>query len=94
MRIRSANDAHQVFYAVARNILPLIVRRLDVEERRAIVSGNIYVWEERGSTSEAAGLGMERWYGNLATYSVSSTHATSLSGQMGWGGGQVESAMY
>jgi hypothetical protein len=26
------------------NRLPLITRRLDAEERRAIVAGNVYVW--------------------------------------------------
>ena len=61
VRIRSTRDAHQIFLAVARNGLPLITRRLDAEERRAIVPGNVYVWEERGSNSEATGLGMERW---------------------------------
>ncbi|KAJ8517793.1 hypothetical protein ONZ45_g5077 [Pleurotus djamor] len=60
-RIRSTRDALQVFYAVARNVLPLITRRLDAEERRAITPGNVYVWEERGANTEATGLGMERW---------------------------------
>ena len=44
VRIRSTRDALQVFYAVALNRLPLITRRLDAEERRAIVAGNVYVW--------------------------------------------------
>lgn len=44
VRIRSTRDALQVFYAVAMNRLPLITRRLDAEERRAIVAGNVYVW--------------------------------------------------
>ncbi|KAH0834868.1 Gti1/Pac2 family-domain-containing protein [Lanmaoa asiatica] len=61
VRIRSTRDALHVFYAVARNIIPLITRRLDAEERRAIVPGNVYVWEERSANSEATGLGMERW---------------------------------
>ncbi|KAI0790407.1 Gti1/Pac2 family-domain-containing protein [Abortiporus biennis] len=61
VRIRSTRDALQIFYAVARNILPIISRRLDAEERRAIVPGNVYVWEERCANSEATGLGMERW---------------------------------
>lgn len=61
VRIRSTRDALQVFYAVARNVIPLITRRLDAEERRAIVPGNVYVWEERSANSEATGLGMERW---------------------------------
>lgn len=61
VRIRSTRDALQVFYAVAMNRLPLITRRLDAEERRAIVAGNVYVWEERGANTEPTGLGMERW---------------------------------
>ncbi|KAL4068610.1 Gti1/Pac2 family-domain-containing protein [Scleroderma yunnanense] len=61
VRVRSTRDALQIFYAVARNTLPLITRRLDAEERRAIVPGNVYVWEERSANSEATGLGMERW---------------------------------
>lgn len=62
VRIRSTRDANQIFYAVLRNLLPMTVRRLDAEERRAITSGNVYVWEERGASSEATGLGIERWY--------------------------------
>ena len=61
VRIRSTRDALQVFYAVARSFIPLITRRLDAEERRSIVPGNVYVWEERSANSEATGLGMERW---------------------------------
>ena len=61
VRIRSTRDALQIFYAVARNLLPIISRRLDAEERRAIVPGNVYVWEERCANAEATGLGMERW---------------------------------
>jgi Gti1/Pac2 family transcription factor len=44
VRIRSTRDALLVFFAVANNRLPLITRRLDAEERRSIVSGNVYVW--------------------------------------------------
>ncbi|KAI0071269.1 hypothetical protein K474DRAFT_1669165 [Panus rudis PR-1116 ss-1] len=61
VRIRSTRDALQIFYAVARKILPMTTRRLDAEERRAIVPGNVYVWEERCANAEATGLGMERW---------------------------------
>lgn len=61
VRIRSTRDALQVFHGVACNRLPLITRRLDAEERRAIVPGNVYVWEERGANTEPTGLGMERW---------------------------------
>jgi hypothetical protein len=61
-------DALHVFHAVARNVLPLIVRRLDAEERRAICPGNVYVWEERGGANddEATVLGMERWTDGIA----------------------------
>ncbi|KAG5654573.1 hypothetical protein H0H81_000098 [Sphagnurus paluster] len=45
VRIRSVRDALQVFYGVATKRLPLITRRLDAEERRSIVSGNVYVWQ-------------------------------------------------
>ena len=68
VRIRSTRDANQIFYAVARNILPMTVRRLDAEERRAITSGNVYVWEERGSSTEATGLGIERWCVSLSAF--------------------------
>ncbi|EJF63858.1 hypothetical protein DICSQDRAFT_153679 [Dichomitus squalens LYAD-421 SS1] len=61
IRIRSTRDALQIFYAVARNILPMTTRRLDAEERRAITSGCVYIWEERCANSEATGMGMERW---------------------------------
>ena len=44
VRIRSAADALLVFTAVAFHRYPLITRRLDGEERRAIMPGNIYVW--------------------------------------------------
>lgn len=61
VRIGSTRDALQIFYAVALHILPMTHRRLDAEERRAITTGNVYVWEERGANSEATGLGIERW---------------------------------
>ncbi|PIL27684.1 hypothetical protein GSI_10837 [Ganoderma sinense ZZ0214-1] len=61
IRIRSTRDALQIFFAVARNILPMTTRRLDAEERRAISSGCVYIWEERCANSEATGMGMERW---------------------------------
>lgn len=38
VRIRSTRDALHIFYAVARNVLPMTTRRLDAEERRASVS--------------------------------------------------------
>ena len=61
VRVSSTRDALQIFYAVARNVLPMITRRLDAEERRAIAPGNVYIWEERCANAEVTGLGMERW---------------------------------
>jgi Gti1/Pac2 family transcription factor len=61
VRIRSTRDALHVFYGVARGVLPLITRRLDVDERRNISAGHAYVWEERSPTSESQTIGMERW---------------------------------
>jgi len=61
LRVRSPADAQVIFHAVSLNILPMVSRRLDTEERRAISSGCVFVWEERGPNSEATGLGIERW---------------------------------
>ncbi|ESK90894.1 hypothetical protein Moror_16480 [Moniliophthora roreri MCA 2997] len=61
LRIRSPADAHVIFHAVSLNLLPIVSRRLDTEERRSISSGCVFVWEERGSNAEATGLGIERW---------------------------------
>jgi hypothetical protein len=62
-RIRTAHDALQVFFAVARNVLTLLTRRLDADERKAIRSGNVYIWEDRSaSTVDNGGITMERWY--------------------------------
>ena len=95
VRIRSTRDALHIFHAVAKNTLPLITRRLDAEERRAITPGNVYVWEERSANSEATGLGMERWLVHLWLQSPSLIiRSTSvLPGRMAWAGDQVESAM-
>jgi len=92
IRIRSTRDALHIFHAVARNTLPLITRRLDAEERRAITPGNVYVWEERSANSEATGLGMERWFVHFPY--PSPYHPTYIfSGRMAWAGAQAESAM-
>ncbi|GLB37789.1 putative gti1/Pac2 family protein [Lyophyllum shimeji] len=39
----------------------MVSRRLDTDERRYIMSGCVFVWEERGPNAEATGLGIERW---------------------------------
>ncbi len=70
-RIRTAQDALQVFFAVARNVLTLLTRRLDADERKAIRSGNVYIWEDRSaSTVDSGGLTMERWYARSLAYLV------------------------
>ncbi|KAJ7267654.1 Gti1/Pac2 family-domain-containing protein [Mycena haematopus] len=62
IRVRSPQDAHVIFHGVATRRLPMITRRLDTEERRAITSGCVFVWEERGGpNTEPMGLGIERW---------------------------------
>lgn len=66
-RIRTAQDALHVFFAVARNVLTLLTRRLDADERKAIRSGNVYIWEDRSaSTVDNGGLTMERWTDGMA----------------------------
>ena len=61
IRIRSTRDAHIIFHAVSLNILPIISRRLDADERAALRSGCVYAWEERGPHTEVTGLGIERF---------------------------------
>jgi len=60
LRVRTTADALVIFHAVRHDMLPIVRRRLDAEERRNIRSGDVYVWEERGN-AEASGLGIERW---------------------------------
>jgi len=57
IRIRSPSDARIVFHSVYLNILPMVTRRLDTEERSLITSGSVYVWEERGQHTELTGVG-------------------------------------
>jgi len=61
IRIRSTHDAHRIIRAVELGILPITQRRLDGEERKALRSGDVWVWEERGTGSDNTGLGIERW---------------------------------
>jgi hypothetical protein len=56
LRVRTPSDAHVIFHAVSLNLLPIVSRRLDTEERRGISSGCVYVWEERGPNAEATGV--------------------------------------
>lgn len=56
IRIRSVHDAHVLFHAVFLDVFPMVTRRLDTEERRAVRAGNVYIWEERGRNTEATGV--------------------------------------
>jgi hypothetical protein len=56
IRIRSPADARIIFHAVLLNILPMVTRRLDNEERGLISPGSVYVWEERGPHAELTGV--------------------------------------
>jgi len=60
LRVRTTADALIIFHAVRHNMLPMVRRRLDADERRSIKSGDVFVWEER-CNAEASGLGIERW---------------------------------
>ncbi|KAI0305385.1 Gti1/Pac2 family-domain-containing protein [Multifurca ochricompacta] len=62
IRVRTARDAEIIFHAVRLGILPVVVQRLGSEERMALCSGCVYVWEERsGSLSESMEQGIERF---------------------------------
>ncbi|KAH6914423.1 Gti1/Pac2 family-domain-containing protein [Coprinopsis sp. MPI-PUGE-AT-0042] len=61
LRVRSPADARIIFHAVVTNVLPMVTRRLDSEERSLIQPGSVYVWEERGPHAELTGVGIERW---------------------------------
>lgn len=63
--IRDAQDALMLFEAVRLNVLPLITRRLNGNERAQLKSGNIFVWEE----SESKG-GLSRWTDGRRWYDV------------------------
>lgn len=56
LRIRSPSDARVIFHAVLLNVLPMVTRRLDTEERGLISPGSVYVWEERGPHAELTGV--------------------------------------
>jgi len=56
IRIRSPSDARVIFHAVLLGILPMVMRRLDTEERSMISPGAVYVWEERGPQAELTGV--------------------------------------
>lgn len=69
LRIRTPLDAHVIFHAVFLGLLPIVSRRLDTEERRAICPGCVFVWEERGPNTEATGASQ-----------ISTLHVASVNG--------------
>jgi len=96
IRVRSIADAQVIFFAVSTNVLPIVSRRLDSEERRCIRSGSVYVWEERGPDAEATGVCYPFFaviffsaYGILAN-----TSSVSNDGPTAFGGAHHELEMY
>ncbi|TBU31630.1 Gti1/Pac2 family-domain-containing protein [Dichomitus squalens] len=61
VHIRSAADAHKLFYAVQLGLLPKIEKRLDANERAALRPGDVYVWEEKGPSTDTFSVSMERF---------------------------------
>ncbi|KAI0745266.1 Gti1/Pac2 family-domain-containing protein [Earliella scabrosa] len=61
VHIRSAADAHKLFYAVQLGHLPKIEKRLDANERAALRPGDVYVWEEKGPNADSFSVSMERF---------------------------------
>ncbi|TCD67877.1 hypothetical protein EIP91_011875 [Steccherinum ochraceum] len=53
--IRTIDEANRLFHVVRLGKANLFTRRLTVEERRAIYTGCVFVWEERNPTLEATG---------------------------------------
>ncbi|KAI0645878.1 Gti1/Pac2 family-domain-containing protein [Trametes meyenii] len=62
MRVRSVRDAEIILHAVKTGMLPMVMHRLADEDRLALASGCIYVWEERSSNPlEATGQEIQRF---------------------------------
>ncbi|KAH9946946.1 Gti1/Pac2 family-domain-containing protein [Amylocystis lapponica] len=61
VHIRSASDAHKLFYAVQLGLLDKIEKRLDAHERSALRPGDVYVWEEKGPSADSFSVSMERF---------------------------------
>lgn len=66
IHIRSVDDAKKLFYAVQLGWLPKIERRLDAQERRMLKPGNVYVWEEKGPSTDSYQVSIERWTEGLS----------------------------
>ncbi|KAF9653971.1 hypothetical protein BDM02DRAFT_3107157 [Thelephora ganbajun] len=61
IKIRSIHDAQVILYACHIGRLEMIKMRLDSADRHALVSGNVYAWEERSPRSDPMGSGIERF---------------------------------
>lgn len=61
LRIRNAEDALKVFYAVSAGVLPLVTRRLNDAERDALHPGCVYVWEKDDGQSPSASPRLQRF---------------------------------
>ena len=66
IHIRSVDDAKKLFYAVQLGWLPRIERRLDAQERRMLKPGSVYVWEEKGPSTDSYQVSIERWTEGLS----------------------------
>lgn len=45
LHVRTPQDAHLIFHAVHEGIFPMVARRPDGVERRAIRPGHVFVWQ-------------------------------------------------
>ena len=61
IKIRSANDAQVVLYACHIGRLKMTKIHLDSADLNALVSGNVYAWEEHSSSSDPLGSSIERF---------------------------------
>lgn len=91
LRVRSPLDAQTIFHAVSLGILPMVARRLDTEERRAIHSGCVFVWEERGANAEATGVAISFRVGYECLVLIYSCSLVLNAGQMAYVGVHLES---
>ncbi|KAJ7594435.1 hypothetical protein C8J56DRAFT_437429 [Mycena floridula] len=61
LHVRSPQDARIIFFAVQSNILPMVTRRLDNEERQMISSGSCYVSITRINSSSLSIFFSQVW---------------------------------
>jgi hypothetical protein len=76
LHVRTTADARIIFHAVRHDMLPMVRRRLDADERRSIKSGDVFVWEER-CNAEASGVIMQTSHSATLFLQYSSSWALS-----------------